>query len=131
MLSEATAEFEVVSAGTGTAGGSEATESAKRVLSKEGIDASGHRSQPLTPDLISSADYIFAMEDFHKQRVVEMVPGAVTKTHLLLPFAKRISDGEQQEVPDPIGKPLEVYERVFAQIKESVGYIAQWLTKNK
>jgi len=130
MLSSSGGEFEVLSAGTGTAGGAEATESAKKVLSKEGIDASAHRSQALNPDLVNNADYIFVMEDLHKQRIIQLAPQAVTKTHLLLPFAKRVSEGGQQGVSDPIGRPLEVYERVFTQIKEAVSYIAQWLVRN-
>jgi len=131
MLGAPNDKFEVLSAGIGTAGGAEASESTKKVLYKEGIDASAHRSRPLTPDLVNGADFIFVMEDAHRRRVVDITPKAAMKTHLLLAFAKRQEAGESQEVPDPIGKPLEVYERVFESIKECVSYIAQWLTKNK
>jgi len=120
---------EVSSAGTGTLPGMQPTEHVKKVLQVEGIDASGHRSRLLSAELIRRSHLILVMENFHKERVLEIDPGAGKKVHLLMDF-EREEGAVELEVPDPIGKPLEVYERTFAMIKEALFKVAGWLEKN-
>ena len=53
----------------------------------------------------------------HREEVLNFVPGAEKKVYLLKRYSGIMGNGE---VPDPIAKPLEVYERVLGIIKEAV-----------
>lgn len=122
-------QLQVISAGVGTVAGMQATEHTKKVMEEEGIDVSGHVSQPLTEDLIRKADIIFAMEKFHKDMVLKKVPQAYGKVYLLMEFGRKPEDITQREIPDPFGKPLEVYERVLGMIKESLEKVIKMLSR--
>ena len=53
---------------------------------------------------------------------------AAGKAHLLMPYG--LQPGEllgPPGIPDPIGKPLEVYEVCFAEIREAVARVAKSL----
>jgi len=113
-------KIEVLSAGVGAAPGMRATENTLKVLQKEGIDVTNHRSSPLLKQLIARADLILVMERYHKYRILEIAPEAKSKIHLLREFEKDPQEIIEPDVPDPIGKPLEVYERSFELIKEGI-----------
>jgi L-threonylcarbamoyladenylate synthase len=99
--------FLVLSAGLAAMMGSEASPEAVEAAAQLGADLTGHRSQPLTGDLLARADYVFTM----------------TQSHLraLLPYCSQ--DGPQprllatggDEVPDPMGSEEQVY-RECAQL---------------
>jgi len=62
------------------------------------------------------------MEPIHVQTIVELLPEAKEKTHLLLEYAY---DGEADKpknlwITDPIGKPKEVYESVLITLKDAI-----------
>jgi protein-tyrosine-phosphatase len=116
----------VESAGVFAIEGMTATRETLRVLQDVGIDASSHRARVLTPEMIQSADYVFVMEPFHAEEVVRRVPVAREKTHLLKAYGLRDA-GESLAIPDPIGKPLEVYEVCFAEIREAAERVARSL----
>src|SRR3989338_8076467 len=65
-------KIEVLSAGTGTIAGMQATNHTAKILQREGIDVSKHRSIPVTKELIEKADLILVMERFHKYRALEI-----------------------------------------------------------
>jgi len=111
-------DVEVLSAGIMMLGGLSATEETKEVLRNEGIDVSGHRSQRITRDIIKKSDIILIMDKLHEARVLEIVPEVRNRLFLLKEFA-RIS-GNNLDIVDPIGKPLEFYEKTFDIIKEAV-----------
>ncbi|MDD5613503.1 MAG: low molecular weight protein arginine phosphatase [Candidatus Omnitrophica bacterium] len=83
------------------------------VLRREGMGRVEYKSKPLNKQLIEWADIILVMENRHKLRVIEESPGAERKTYLLTEFA----NSEIREIVDPIGKPLEVYEGLFMDLK--------------
>lgn len=89
-------------ASAGISGGSgPASLGAIRVMSRRGIDLSGHASTALTPALIQQADQVFVMTKDHLDAVLAMAPWAEEKTSLLLAC---------QDVDDPVGASDEDYD---------------------
>ncbi len=113
-------DIEVCSAGTFAVDGFMPTEHTISVMKKEGIDVSTCRSSMLTPLMIQESDLILVMEPVHREEVLNYVPTANDKTLLLREFAGRKDRFSGTSVPDPIGRPLEVYETVAKVIKECV-----------
>ena len=111
----------VTSAGVFAAEGMGATRETQRVLQDIGVDCEAHRSRSLTTEMVEQADLVFVMELFHRDEILRRSLAARDKVHLLktygLPAGEAMS---RPEIPDPIGKPLEVYEVCFAEIREAV-----------
>lgn len=57
------------------------------LLAEDGIDASMHRSTPLTPDIADHADLFLCFEEHHIERLTMDAPSASRKTFLLTDFA--------------------------------------------
>lgn len=100
----------IESAGTSAMHGGAPSSAAVRVLAARGIDISGHRSQPLTPDLALRADYIFAMTDSHVQSIGRICPAARDRV-------RRLAD---EDIEDPIGEGDEVYAQCARQIEQAL-----------
>ncbi|MDP3723521.1 MAG: low molecular weight protein arginine phosphatase [Candidatus Omnitrophota bacterium] len=119
----------VESAGVFAIDGMTPTRETQRVLQDAGIACAGHRARTLTSEMAEAADLILVMEPFHAEEILQRVPGAKGKVHLLrsygLPGAEEAVAAEG--ISDPIGKPLEVYEVCFAQIREAVERVAKSL----
>jgi len=121
-------DIQVLSAGVSTIGGMEPTPETVEVMNSMGVDVSGHISQPVTPDLIRHADIIFCMEEFHKEWILSGAPDAAPKTHLLKTF--QVSQSmKDANIPDPIGRPKEVYESCLMTIRDAVDRVVLWLEK--
>lgn len=128
------ADVEVLSAGIMMLAGSGATEATKQVLLKEGIDVSNHSSQRITKEMLKKSDLILVMEQLHEQRILEIAPELKNRVFLLKEFVPPVN-GElfngikrrdtNMDIEDPIGQPVEVYEQVFAVIKEAVEKIIE------
>ena len=102
------------------------------LLQREGIDFSGHMARHVSEQMIREADLIFVMEPFHQEEVLRRVPEAKGKVHLLKTFGAPPSAQESEAIiPDPIGKPLEVYEVCFATIREAVERVARALVSSE
>lgn len=101
----------VSSAGVFAGEGAPASAEAVEAMAAEGLDLSGHRSQPLTAQLVEEADVIFTMTEAHRQAVLSAVPDADGKTQRLDP---------QQDVADPIGGPLSEYQQAAAMIRRAL-----------
>ena len=91
----------VRSAGVAAGAGYPATEEARVAMAEMGLDLSGHRSQPVTRELIDGADVIYAMTNGHRRDMLALDPGAAARVFLLDPAGGSI--------PDPIGMPVEDY----------------------
>ncbi len=103
--------IEVQSAGTaGGCGG--ASPHAVTVIARRGIDLSGHASTPLNTEMIRKADYIFAMTDSHRDRIVEMVRSAEDRVARLL---------NDQDIDDPAGGSEDDYEKCARRVEEGLG----------
>lgn len=101
-------KVKVDSAGTGGFRGISAALNAVEVMKEEGVDVSMHKGKAITPELLRKSDFIFAMEDLHRDVILNMLPNVDSKVRLL-------KDGEG--IPDPIGKSIEEYRRVKDLIK--------------
>jgi len=86
--------------------GARASENARLALAPFGIDLSGHRSTPLSPELVAWADVILVMSGDHCREIARFFPQATGKTQTLAGFC-----GEEGEIRDPYGGSAEQYAR--------------------
>ncbi len=119
-------DIEVRSSGVRALTGLAPADATIEVLSKEGADVSGYRSQDLTNDLIKTSDLILVMEELHKKEVLRRMPEASSKTYLLKEFGRSNKDKypEGIDVPDPIGMPISEYRGYMNIIKEEIERVA-------
>jgi protein-tyrosine phosphatase len=103
--------YKVLSAGTMNMVGVPASVEAVAASALKGVDIGSHISRPLTPSLIETSDFIYGMTRAHCAQVIQLSPEAEPKCHLLVP------DGE---VPDPIGRPQEYFNRCASYIEAAV-----------
>jgi len=111
-------DVEVSSAGIMTVSGLGASQGAKMVLAREGINVAEHVSQEVTRGMIKKSDLILVMERQHEGAILKIVPEAKNRVFLLREFAK--IEGNDLDIVDPMGKPLDFYEKTFAYIKEAL-----------
>ncbi len=103
--------FVIRSAGVGALPNQPASTGACQVLAARGLDLSGHRSQPLTVELLHRAERIYVMSPEHRRAVVELLPAASGRVELL---------SAAGPIADPFGGPLTVYQRTAEQIETAV-----------
>jgi protein-tyrosine phosphatase len=103
--------YVVTSAGSFAMPGARATPQAVEALRGMGADLSGHRSRPLSVELIHQADAIYAMGRAHATAVRSLVPSAADRTALLDPSG---------DIEDPIGSDVANYQSLAARLKELV-----------
>ncbi len=115
----------VYSAGTIARKGSLPSEFAIIAAQKYGADISHHLSSPLTKELINDANLILVMSPKHKNAIFELVPEAKSKIFLLREYASDINE----EIEDPVGAPLAVFEKVAAIINENLLKAAEKIKK--
>ncbi len=111
-------DLEVSSAGIMMLSGLAVSQGTREVLAKEGIDLPKHISQKITRDMARKSDLILVMEKMHEDAIAHLAPEIKNRVFLLKEFAK-INDGHT-DIADPIGRPLDFYEKIFASIKEAV-----------
>lgn len=129
MLGPNSDKIRVLSAGVGTVPGMQASEYTIKVLQREGIDATKHRSIAVSKSMIQEANLVITMERYHKYRILEIDPAAKAKTHVLREFGKAPDEIFEPEILDPIGRPMEVYERCLDLIKEGLENLIIWMKK--
>lgn len=105
-------QIDILSVGVVSTAGTGANPNAILVMKEAGIDISRHESSPLTDELIEEADIIFAMKEQHKEALLNRVPEASSKIHVL-------------NIPDPIGKPVEIYRQTLNLLRESLPKIME------
>ena len=116
----------VESAGVFAIEGMSATRETQRVLQDVGVDCSAHRARTLTAPMVQEADLVLAMEQFQVEEILRRAPTAKEKVHLLKTYSAAAGElTGNPNIPDPIGKPLEVYEVCFVEIKEAVERVAK------
>lgn len=101
----------VLSAGTGGFPGSPVSPEAVEVCSRRGANIPRRSAVSLSTELIQSADHIFAMARHHVDAIDALLPGSRRKTRLLDPSG---------DVDDPIGGPIEAYEKAADRISEAL-----------
>jgi len=101
----------VLSAGIFAAEGERARPEAIAAAGDLGVDIRHHRGQKLTFELISLADLVFCMTDFHVAEALRLVPSAAGKVQRLRADA---------DIPDPIGGGAQTYRRTARQIEDAL-----------
>lgn len=118
--------LKVVSAGVATRAGEPVSENSVIALKKVGIDISGHRSRPLTQELLDNALAVFGMTESHRAMV--QLRAAPVPGHLYL-FRQFLPPPAHPEIPDPYGGPLKLYEAARDEMVEAVPGIVEFLRK--
>lgn len=130
-------------------GGVAASAGSVRTMAARGFDLSAHRSRTLTPDLVSSADLIIAMARRHLRSAVALCPDAWPRTFTLKELVRRagavgprragvpiadwlaavhagrerqalLGDDPRDDVADPVGGPLRLYEATAVELTDLV-----------
>lgn len=112
------ANVQVQSAGVAAHAGAAASSAAIIVAGRQGIDLSGHRTQPLTPALVQWADVVLAMGPSHLPSIDRM--GGAEKGTTLGDFAAG-GEGLGPSVQDPFGGPEAAYEETFHELRGLIG----------
>lgn len=102
--------YKVSSAGLLDMQGSAASSESVVACAAKGVDIGSHRSRPLSAELIAESDFIFAMEQMHRARVVALWADSADKCFLLA----------ERNISDPIGQPQAVYSECADIIEEAV-----------
>jgi len=118
-------DIQVLSAGILGISNLGASPQTKQVLEREGINVEVHESAKVSSLMIKKSDIILVMEKMHEERILEMVPQARVRLFLLKEFAK--IDETSLNIEDPIGRPIEFHERIFATIKEAINRVVKIL----
>ncbi len=105
------------SAGMAALKGNPPSEEAVQALGEWKIDLHPHRSRPISPDLIKSADLILVMTELQRQDLVRAYPEAVKRIFLLKSFG---TEGKNGDIPDPIGLPLSMYRHTRDEIDRAI-----------
>ncbi len=105
-------ESRVFSAGTSAGPGMPASREAVEAMRAMGIALDSHASRPLTRELLTQADIIFAMTGAHLDRIVQIDPDSSEKVHLL--------DPDEGDIPDPFGQPQSTYNATAHRLDELI-----------
>lgn len=137
--------IEVASAGTWADFGNRATPEALQVLSARGIEFTDHRSRPVQTDELAEADLVIAMTSVHLRELKALADEVGTKLVLMkelvemevaetsasdlpgrlanLLGGKRPEPRRALDLDDPMGLPVQAYERAAAEIELGVRHL--------
>jgi len=101
----------VSSAGVAAIDGMPASPEAVEAMRERGLELEAHSSTALTPRLISEVDVIYTMTPSHAEAAMRLAPEAA---HKIFPLDPR------GLVPDPIGHPLEEYQRTADRLEQLI-----------
>ncbi|WP_282020329.1 low molecular weight protein arginine phosphatase [Planomicrobium okeanokoites] len=117
--------IEVRSAGV-FAGSSPISQNAGAVLAEQGIEFD-HTSRPLSPEDLEWADVILTMTLSHKQLIHQQHPYMSGKLYTL----KEYVTGSADDVSDPYGGSVSVYQQTFDELRELIGRLETKLLLEK
>jgi protein-tyrosine-phosphatase len=107
----------IVSAGVSARSGERVSQNSVLALRKAGIDISGHVSRPLTQAMLDEAFAVICMTESHR-RLIREEANPLPK-HLFL-FREFLPGAIDQEIGDPYGGSLRVYEAVRDEMVEAL-----------
>jgi len=110
-------EIAVTSASTGMYDGAPASRKTVEVMRRRGIDLAGFRAKQATLELIDWADLVLAVDRRNKKAIINMFPDAAAKTFTLKEYA---GNDNNPDVEDPVGQPIEQYEKCANEIEEAL-----------
>ena len=118
--------LKVISAGVSTRAGEPVSENSVIALKKAGIDIASHRSRPVTQEMLDGALAVFGMTESH--RALIQYKGRPVPKHLYL-FREFLPPPAEQEIGDPYGGPLKVYEACRDELVEAIPSVLELLRK--
>jgi protein-tyrosine-phosphatase len=119
-------DLQVISAGVAARRGETVSENSVVALKKVGIDVSQHCSQPLTQRLLDEALAVVCMTESHRA-MIQVQADPVPKNLFL--FRQFMPPGVEQEIGDPYGGPLKVYETARDEMVEAIPSLIEHLRK--
>ncbi|MCQ4725309.1 low molecular weight protein arginine phosphatase [Anaerotignum faecicola] len=117
--------IEIRSAGINTGGEHGASENAVLAAAELGLDLKKHKPTQITLDLIKWADIILTMTNGQKQAIA----GACAELNVPVFTIAEYSGHGGEEVPDPYGCGLDIYEDCIITLKKYIAEIADILMK--
>lgn len=136
-------DIAIASAGLAAREGDPATPEAIQALAAMGINLQDHRARQVTGALVEDADLILTMTRSHKEFLLQFYPAARGKTFTLKEYVRKGEEkpsreelreeagakaaaGEQSasaddDIPDPFGRPLEVYQATARELASLIG----------
>lgn len=108
-------ETVISSAGTAAFNGSPATDEARGVMKKRGLDLSGHKARRVNEEIVKESSIVFVMTQRHYDELVNKFPEHKDKIFILKQYA---GFSEDTDIFDPIGESREVYENCARIIEE-------------
>ena len=146
---------EVSSAGVIAWDGAEASEGSIKAAWERGTDIAAHRARRLTADLVRGADLVLCMAAEHRSAVTDLNPDSAPCTFTLMELVRLLQtspdhgsvDGLRErlalaekaranggarnpydeDIPDPLGQPLEAYRGVAWELEELTGRLVRGL----
>ena len=124
LLKQALAEAnrtdcQVSSAGLGALIGHQADASACQLMTRKGIDISGHRARQLNTEMILEASLILVMELNQKTTIIENVQSTRGKVY-------RLGEWGSFDIADPYQQKFVAFEEALVSIEQG---ISQWIEK--
>jgi protein-tyrosine phosphatase len=116
----------VVSAGVAARTGELVTEYSVQAMKKAGIDISGHRSQPITQELIDGAFAVLCMTEAHRATIPFMFERPPKNIFL---FREFLPPGAEKEIADPYGGPYKLYELCRDEMVEAIPSLIEQFNK--
>lgn len=120
----------VRSAGTHGLHGNQAEPFAVRAAAAHGTDISEHRARILDSAMVKCANLVLAMENYHLERINELLFFGCRYALLLGAFDPQ---RERPEIEDPYGLPFGAYETCASEITDClpglIDHIAQQINK--
>jgi len=113
----------IMSAGLHTAAGREAHPWAQEAALDLGISLAGHRSKPLTREMVEQAECIFAMDFQNKAELLTLYPEADSKIYMLSAYAEGPS--RYREIPDPYNTDLERTRACGRHLRTCIGNLIE------
>jgi protein-tyrosine phosphatase len=116
--------IDVTSAGTNSLQDYPAHEHAVEIMSRIGIDISGHRARQLTREMAHDADLILAMEMAHLWFIQRWEEIPQRRLHLFLEFDP---GAKSRQVADPYGGPLSGYQACLDTLQPAAEGVVRML----
>ena len=116
----------VISAGVAARTGELVTENSVAAMKKAGIDISGHRSQPITQELIDGALAVLCMTEAHRATIPLMFDRPPKNIFL---FREFLPENAEKEIADPYGGPYKLYELCRDEMVEAIPSLIEQFKK--
>jgi protein-tyrosine-phosphatase len=125
MLGDSADRVQVRSAGVSAYDGSPASDGARLVAKRHGLDLEGHQSRRLTSALLAQQDLVLLMNPGDRARVQALDAEGGSTIFALADFGRAQPTGEA--VPDPYGGTPEEYEACLARIEEHLERVTPYI----